>query len=131
MKSFDFDTVGRRFAQPITPGTEQRNLWSSASASTIGSFNLSGIRDPVVDDFVEHIVSARSRDELRAATRALDRVLMWGWYVVPNWYSGTVKLAYWDRFQRPATKPLYDVGVINTWWIDPEKDRALNLQRQR
>lgn len=131
MRSFDFDTVGRRFAQPITPGTEQRNLWSSASASTIGSFNLSGIRDPVVDDLVEHIVSAKSRDELRAATRALDRVLMWGWYVVPNWYSGTVKLAYWDRFQRPATKPLYDVGLVNTWWIDPARDRALNLPRHR
>ncbi len=131
MKTFDFDAVGRRFAQPITPGAEQRNLWSSSSAGTIGSFNLSGIRDPVVDDLVEHIVSAGSRDELRAATRALDRVLMWGWYVVPNWYSGTVKLAYWDRFRRPATKPLYDVGVINTWWIDREKDRALNLPRLR
>ncbi|WP_370156788.1 extracellular solute-binding protein [Ferrovibrio sp.] len=131
MRSFDFDVVGRRFAQPLTPGVEQRNFWSSASAATVGSYNLSGIRDPAVDDLVEHIVTAKSREELRAATRALDRVLMWGWYVVPNWYSGTVKLAWWDRFRRPATKPDYAVGLLETWWLDPAQDKALNLPRQR
>lgn len=131
MRAFDFDVIGRRFAMPLTPGVEQRNFWTSQSAATTGSFNFSGIRDPVVDDLVEHIVSARSRDELRTATRALDRVLMWGWYVVPNWYSGTVKLGYWDRFARPAVKPAYDVGLIETWWIDQAKDKTLNLARQR
>lgn len=131
MRAFDFDVIGRRFAMPLTPGVEQRNFWTSQSASTTGSFNFSGISDPVVDDLVERIVSAASRDELRTATRALDRVLMWGWYVVPNWYSGTVKLGYWDRFARPAVKPAYDVGLIETWWIDPAKDKALNLGRQR
>ena len=131
MRSFDFDVMSRRFAQPLTPGIEQRNYWSSRAADTVGSFNFSGVRDPAVDDLVEHIVSARNRDELRTATRALDRVLMWGWYVIPHWYSGTVKLGYWDRFERPAVKPAYDVGLIDTWWIDPKKDRALNLPRQR
>lgn len=131
MRAFEFDVIGRRFAMPLTPGVEQRNFWTSQSATTTGSFNFSGINDPVVDDLVEHIVSARSREELRTATRALDRVLMWGWYVVPNWYSGTVKLGYWDRFARPAVKPAYDVGLIETWWIDPAKDKALNLSRQR
>jgi microcin C transport system substrate-binding protein len=131
LRKFDYDVIGRRFAMALTPGVEQRNFWTSASAATVGSFNYSGIRDPVVDDLVEHIVSAKSRDELRAATRALDRVLMWGWYVVPNWYSGTVKLGYWDRFARPAVKPAYDVGLIETWWIDQAKDKALNLSRQR
>lgn len=131
MRAFDFDIMSRRFVQPMTPGIEQRNYWSARSAATVGSFNFSGVNDPVVDDLVERIVSARSRDELRAATRALDRVLMWGWYVIPHWYSGTFKLGYWDRFVRPARKPLYDVGLTETWWIDPVKDKALNLPRQR
>jgi len=131
MRSFDFDVISRRFPQPLTPGVEQRNLWSSASAETVGSSNLSGIRDPAVDDLVEHIVRARDRDELRAATRALDRVLMWGWYVIPHWYSGTVKLAFWDRFGRPDAKPPYAVGLMETWWVDSGRDKALNLQRQR
>lgn len=131
MRSFDFDIMSRRFVQPLTPGVEQRNYWTSRAAETVGSFNFSGVRDPAVDDLVEHIVSARSRDELRAATRALDRVLMWGWYVIPHWYSGTVKLGYWDRFSRPAVKPAYDVGLVDTWWIDTAKDKALNLPRQR
>src|SRR3546814_5788541 len=91
MRSFDFDIISRRFGQPLTPGVEQRNFWSSASAATVGSYNLSGIHDPAVDDLVEHIVKAPDRDALRTACRALDRVLMWGWYVIPHWYSGTVK----------------------------------------
>jgi microcin C transport system substrate-binding protein len=131
MRNFDFDIVSRRFAQPLTPGVEQRNMWSAASAGTVGSYNLSGIRDPAVDDLIEHIAKADSRDALRAACRALDRVLMWGWYVIPHWYSGTVKLAWWDRFGQPATKPPYATGLLETWWVDPAKDRALNLQRQR
>jgi microcin C transport system substrate-binding protein len=131
MRSFDYDVMSRRFIQPLTPGIEQRNYWSSKSAATVGSFNFSGVNDPAVDDLVEHIVKAQNRDELRAATRALDRVLMWGWYVVPHWYSGTFKLGYWDRFARPARKPVYDVGLTDTWWVDPAKDKALNLQRQR
>lgn len=131
MRSFDYDIMSRRFAQPLTPGVEQRNYWSSRAAETVGSFNFSGVRDPAVDDLVEHIVSAKNRAELRSATRALDRVLMWGWYVIPHWYSGTVKLGYWDRFSRPTVKPAYDVGLIDTWWIDHEKDKALNLPRHR
>ncbi|WP_300303689.1 extracellular solute-binding protein [Ferrovibrio sp.] len=131
MRSFDYDIMSRRFAQPLTPGVEQRNYWGSRAADTVGSFNFSGVRDPAVDDLVEHIVSAKNRAELRSATRALDRVLMWGWYVIPHWYSGTVKLGYWDRFARPTVKPAYDVGLVDTWWIDHEKDKALNLPRHR
>lgn len=131
MRAFDYDIMSRRFQQPLTPGIEQRNYWTSGSAGTVGSFNFSGVRDPVVDDLVEHIVSAKSRTELRAATRALDRVLMWGWYVVPHWYSGTIKLAHWDRFGRPPAKPVYELGLDETWWVDAARDRALNLQRQR
>src|SRR3546814_3930928 len=117
--------------QPLTPGVEQRNFWSSASAATVGSYNLAGIHDPAVDDLVEHIVKAPDRDALRTACRALDRVLMWGWYVIPHRYSGTVKLAWWDRFGKPAEKPPYATGLQETWWVDAARDRALNLQRQR
>lgn len=129
MRSFDYDLILRRFSQPLTPGVEQRNYWSSQAADVIGGFNFSGIRDPAVDALVEKLVGARSRAESVTAARALDRVLMWGWYVIPNWYSGTYKLAYWDRFGRPATKPSFDLGLTDTWWIDPEKDRTLGLRR--
>lgn len=131
MRAFDYDVMSRRFIQPLTPGIEQRNYWSSHAATTVGSFNFSGVNNPAADDLIEHIVKARNRDELRAATRALDRLLMWGWYVVPHWYSGTFKLGYWDRFHRPAKKPVYDVGLVDTWWIDQARDKALNLPRQR
>lgn len=134
MRSFDFDIISRRYSQALTPGVGQRYMWGSGAANTIGSYNHSGIRDPAVDALIEHIVNAPNREGLRAATRALDRVLMWGWYVIPHWYSGTIKLGYWDRFARPATAPLYDtvdVGVAETWWIDSAKDKALNLPRRR
>lgn len=129
MRAFDYDVIMRRFAQPLTPGVEQRNYWGSRAADITGSFNFSGIRNPAVDALVERIVGARSREEAVTAARALDRALMWGYYVIPNWYSGTYKLAYWDRFGRPAKKPAYDLGLLETWWIDPAKDRAVGLRR--
>jgi microcin C transport system substrate-binding protein len=130
MKEFDYDVIIRRFTQPLTPGVEQRNYWTSGAAGVIGSFNFSGIREPAVDALVEKIVAADSRAALTAATRALDRVLMWGYYTVPQWYSGTFRLAYWDKFGRPALKPRFDLGLVDTWWIDPEKQRRLPEQPQ-
>lgn len=129
MRSFDYDLILRRFSQPLTPGVEQRNYWSSQAADVIGGFNFSGIRDPAVDALVEKLVGAQSRNDSLAAARALDRALMWGWYVIPNWYSGTYRLAYWDRFGRPGKKPAFDLGLTETWWVDPARDQALSLRR--
>lgn len=131
MRAFDYDVMSRRFSQPMTPGVEQRNYWSGVSADVTGSFNFSGIKDPAVDALVERIVAAKSRAEVVTASRALDRVLTWGWYTIPNWYSGTIKLATWDRFGRPAILPKYspDAGIGEEWWIDPAKDKALGLRR--
>lgn len=114
---FDYDIVVRRYVQPLTPGIEQRGMWGSAEADTRGGRNLSGVRDPIVDALIEAVVEAGSRAELVTAARALDRVLMWGYYVVPHWYKGSHNIAYWDKFDRPAIKPRYARGVIDTWWI--------------
>ena len=124
-RQFDYDIIVRRFQQPLTPGIEQRDHWTSAYADMVGSRNMSGIKNPVVDALVEKVTAARSRPELIAATRALDRVLMWNHYVVPHWYKGSHTIAYWNKFSRPKIKPKYARGVIDTWWVDPEKERLL------
>ncbi len=129
MRNFDYDLILRRIVQPMTPGVEQRNFWSSPSANVTGSFNFSGIQDPAVDALVENLVRAKNRGESVAAARALDRALSWNWYVIHNWYSGTYRLGLWDRFGRPAVKPKFDLGLLETWWIDPAKDAKLGLRR--
>ena len=125
LKDFDFDLDMSRFSLDLTPGPEMNNFWSSQAAQTKGSYNLSGIADPVVDALIDHVLQAKSRDELRTAARALDRVLRAGHYWVPQWYKGVHNLAFWDRFSWPATKAKYARGVIDTWWWDGEKAAKL------
>jgi microcin C transport system substrate-binding protein len=121
MKSFDFDIIVQRYALKLTPGVELRNFWGSDAAKASGSFNLSGISDPVVDALIEKVIGAQNRSELVTAARALDRVLRAGHYWVPHWYKGSHNIAYWDKYSRPATKPRYSRGVIDTWWYDNAK----------
>ena len=124
-QSFDFDVVTGRFAQSMSPGNEQRDYWSSEAADIPGSRNVGGIKDPVVDALVDKIIFAKDREELVAATRALDRVLLWNFYMIPQYYQPTLRFAYWDKFGIPEKQPDY-VGVdIDSWWIDPEKEAAL------
>jgi len=123
--SFDYDVITRRYTEPLTPGVEQRNYWGSASADTPGSLNSAGVKDPVVDALVEQVIATKDRPGLIAATRALDRVLMWNHYTLPQWYSGTFKIAYWNKFGRPAIQPKYALGFLDTWWIDPAKEKLL------
>ncbi|MBM3488216.1 MAG: ABC transporter substrate-binding protein [Alphaproteobacteria bacterium] len=118
---FDFDVIVRRYVQPITPGIEQRNYFGSEFADVPGSLNLAGLKDPAVDALIERVIGARSRPELVAAVRALDRVLMWNAYSVPQWFKGTHHIAFWDKFERPRSKPRYDLGLVDTWWFAPEK----------
>jgi microcin C transport system substrate-binding protein len=122
---FDFDMTLVSFGQSLSPGNEQRNFWGSDKADVKGSGNRIGIKSPVVDDLVAQIVSAPDRDELIARTRALDRVLLWGWYVIPNWHIDHFRLAYWDKFGRPKITPKYGLGAPGTWWYDPSKAASI------
>ena len=122
---FDFDVIVRRYVQPLTPGVEQVNYFGSAAAGLPGAFNVGGIGDPAVDALIEKVTAARSRPQLVTAVRALDRVLMWNNFVVPQWYKGVHHVAYWNKFGRPRVKPRYGLGVVDTWWYDPDKAAML------
>ncbi|WP_072395084.1 extracellular solute-binding protein [Hyphomicrobium sp. CS1GBMeth3] len=121
MKSFDFDLTTQRYALRLTPGIELKNFWGSQAAAMNGSFNLAGIADPVLDQLIDKVVAAKSREELVTATRAADRVLRAGYYWVPQWYKGEHNLAFWDKFGWPEVKPKYERGALETWWYDAEK----------
>jgi microcin C transport system substrate-binding protein len=129
MKDYDFDLTTQRYALRLTPGVELKNFWGSKAAASPGSYNLAGISDPVLDELIDKIVQAKSRDELIAATRAADRVLRAGYYWVPQWYKGAHNLAFWDKFSWPAVKPKYERGALETWWIDAEKEKALAARK--
>jgi microcin C transport system substrate-binding protein len=124
LRSFDFDMIVCGSSQSLSPGNEQRFWWGSAAADDPGSRNYAGIKDPVVDELIEKIIQAPDRETLVAATRALDRVLLWGHYSVPNLAAPFDRLVFWDKFGRPDTLPLSGPD-INTWWIDPAKLAAL------
>jgi len=121
MNSFDFDMTVATFGQSLSPGNEQRDFWSGAKAGVKGSRNLIGIKDPVVDKLIDLIISAPDRDELVFRVRALDRVLLWSYYVIPQWHLDYFRIAYWDKFGQPAVSPKYGLGVVDTWWHDREK----------
>ena len=109
----------------LTPGPELKNFWGSDAAASDGSFNLSGIKDPVVDALIERVMAAQSRAELVAATRAVDRVLRVGHYWVPHWYKAAHNVVHWDKFSKPAIKPAYARGISDTWWFDAAKAAKL------
>jgi microcin C transport system substrate-binding protein len=121
---FDFDMTIVVFSQSLSPGNEQRDFWSSASADTPGGKNLVGIKDPAVDALADLIIAAPDRDQLIYRTRALDRLLQWGFYVVPNWHSDKFRVIYWNKLAHPAKTPPYGLPT-DTWWIDPTKAAAL------
>lgn len=117
--TFDFDVMVAGYAQSQSPGNELMTRWHSSSANQEGSDNIIGIQDPVVDALIEKVIFAPDRRRLVTAVRALDRVMLHGEYLVPNWYIATHRIAYWDRFGIPATLPLYydaDGWMRMTWW---------------
>jgi microcin C transport system substrate-binding protein len=122
---FDFDVVVRRYVSGLTPGEPLRQIFGSRAADIKGSQNLAGVAHPAVDALLERIVTARTRDELRTACRALDRVLRAGRYWVPMWYSATHRVAHWDVFGRPERLPKYDLGVPAIWWHDADKAKRI------
>jgi microcin C transport system substrate-binding protein len=128
LDSFDFDMIVNVWGQSLSPGNEQRDFWGSEAAELDGSRNYAGIQDPVVDALIDRIITAESREDLIAATRALDRVLLWGHYVVPHWHSRDTRVAYWDKFARPDVLPKYGLDLF-AWWVDG--DKVADLRRQR
>lgn len=125
VRAFDFDVVTSVLMQSQSPGNEQREFWSSQAADMQGSRNVAGIRDPAVDKLIDRIIFARDREELVAATRALDRVLLWGFYLVPQWHLPEIWAAYWNKFGIPDEQPAYAGIDIESWWIVEARESAI------
>ena len=122
MRQWDFDIIINSWGESLSPGNEQRGFWGAQSADIPGSRNVIGIKNPAVDAMIDRVVFAKDRAELVAATHALDRVLLWNFYLVPQWTYGKVRTARWDRFSRPQTMPKYGLSAFPTiWWWDAEK----------
>lgn len=115
MDNFDYDVTVLVLAQKPFPGNELRDYFHSSHADVIGGNNFSGIKDPVVDALVEKVLAANTLEDFRAAMHALDRVLLWRHYVIPHWYLGFHRLAWWDKFGRPEAPTPYNLGT-DTWW---------------
>jgi microcin C transport system substrate-binding protein len=122
IREWDFDIVVASWGESLSPGNEQREFWGSKAADVAGSRNIVGIKNPAVDKLIDRVIFAKDRAELVAATKALDRVLLWNHYVVPQWNYPKARTARWDRFARPADLPKYgQAGFPTIWWYDAEK----------
>ncbi|WP_296262497.1 MULTISPECIES: extracellular solute-binding protein [unclassified Pseudomonas] len=126
-RSRDYDMIVGSFPQSSSPGNEQREYWTSAAADKPGSYNVIGLKDPAIDTLVSGLINADSRQSLVDHTRALDRALLWGYYVIPNWHIKTWRMAYWDHLGHPQKSPLYDIGTM-TWWVKPDATPAVPVQ---
>ncbi|AWM03496.1 extracellular solute-binding protein [Bradyrhizobium amphicarpaeae] len=122
LREWDFDVVTKSWGESQSPGNEQRERWGAKNADVAGSDNIAGIKNPAVDKLIDRVIFAKDRDDLVAATKALDRVLLWNHYVVPQWTYNKVRTARWDRFGRPAELPKYgQSGFPFIWWYDADK----------
>lgn len=123
-RSFDFDVVVGSYPQSNSPGSEQREYWTSDYADVAGSRNLIGLKSPVVDALTDALIQAQTREDLLSATRALDRVLRWGFHVVPQWHLAATRIALWNKFGYPQPFPEYQLS-LDSWWVEPDKDASL------
>ncbi len=122
LRQWDYEIIIASWGESLSPGNEQRGFWSSQAADQPGSRNLIGIKNPAVDKLIERVIFATTRNDLIAATRALDRVLLWNFYVVPQWSYPFERTARWDRFSHPQTMPKYGASAFpTTWWWDTAK----------
>ncbi len=113
--------------QSLSPGNEQKNYWHSESAERMGSRNYIGIKNSTIDKLINHLIYAPDRQSLITRTHALDRALLWGHYVIPNWHINYYRISYWNKFSKPEIVPKYGLGFFN-WWIDEEK-KTLYLKK--
>ncbi len=121
--NYDFDMIKRYWGVSLSPGNEQQFYWGSEVGKKDGSRNYAGIDSPVVDALIKNLINATDREELTTAIHALDRVLLWGHYVVPLYHSNKDRIAYWNFFKYPDKIPLYGI-VIESWWLN--KDKQIN-----
>lgn len=129
VKTYDFDMIIENFPQSHAPGNEQREYWGSAAADKPASRNITGIKNPAVDHLIEKVIYAPTREDVIAATRALDRVLLWNRYVVLQWHRPSEWIAYWNTFGRPAKLPSQSPGWLQTWWYDAKAGKTPGVQR--
>lgn len=125
LRKFDFDMITHGIQQSLSPGNEQREYWSSAAADRPESRNVIGIKNPVIDALIDKIIFAEDRAHLVAASRALDRVLLWNHFVIPAWHAPYERVAYWDRLGKPAQMPQYALGFPEIWWFDAARAAKL------
>jgi len=123
---FDYDIIVNNFAQSLSPGNEQRYFFGSAEADRQGSHNYAGIKNEAIDALIEKLVFVKDRQALVTACRALDRVLMWNYYMVPQWFAANERVAYWDRFGQPEKAPDYALPAPTTWWFDEAKAKKIS-----
>ncbi len=124
LDKFDFDMVVTNYGSIISPGNEQKNYWSSKTANQSGSPNIIGVKNPVIDDVIENLISSKTREELVIYTRILDRILLFNYYLIPQFHIGHYRVAYWNKLSRPAISPKYDLG-FDFWWYDQEKAKRI------
>jgi microcin C transport system substrate-binding protein len=128
VRNFDFDMLVQSWGQSLSPGNEQRDYWGSQSAELPGSRNVVGIKNPAIDRLIELVIAAPDRQALITRVHALDRVLLWNHFVIPNWHIPYERIAYWDKIGRPETTPMHG-PQLSVWWVDPQKAAALEQRR--
>jgi microcin C transport system substrate-binding protein len=128
MQNFDYDMTVIVIGESLSPGNEQREYWTSATADEKGGQNYMGIKNKAVDALVDDVINAKDRPSLVTATRALDRVLSWNHYVIPNWHFPYFRIAMWDKFARPKVSPPYALA-LDTWWITPQKAQDIEAKK--
>ena len=124
LEEFDFDMVVSNFGSIISPGNEQKNWWGSKAADQKGSMNISGVKNPVLDEIINKLIESENREDLIIYSRILDRILLFNYYIIPQFHIDHYRVAYWNKFSRPLVSPKYDLG-FDFWWYDKEKDNKL------
>jgi microcin C transport system substrate-binding protein len=125
VRSRDYDMIYNGWAESLSPGNEQLEYWGSQAAEREGSQNFAGISDPGIDALIRKVIFAKDRDELVAATRALDRDLLAHYYVVPTYTRRKLPIAYWNTIKRPESLPKYAIGFPTIWWsASAEKSKS-------
>ncbi len=125
-ETYDYDIIVHSYGQTESPGNEQRFFWGSDEADKKGSKNYAGIKSPAIDALIEKLIFAKDRKALITATHALDRALIWGYYLIPQWYAPFERVAAWNRFGKPDKKPDYALGMPATWWFDEAKAKKIS-----
>jgi microcin C transport system substrate-binding protein len=129
-RNWDFDVIINGWGQSLSPGNEQLEFFGSKAADLPSSRNFGGIKDAAVDELINRIIFAKERDELIAATMALDRVLLWNEFILPTWTIRFDRTARWDRFGRPPLLPVYAEPAFPTiWWWDADKAKAVAAKK--